>query len=235
MKIHYALHSCDSNPFYLDFWPVVSKAWLKIGITPVLIKLSDTFTFNVNEDKAIEYTLPFVEGMNAPFQALNARIWGYKMLTGNCIISDIDMMPLSKKYFDSISEPYLENQIISSASDAIEKFGQIASCYFVGSNKLISTLIEEDTWQEFITKRAAETGQVWGSDQWYLEQLIAKHDDVVHLTRGFNDSGIADKRIDRVNWSYNSEDVMHGAYYDAHLLRPYSQYKKEIDQLYSLL
>lgn len=37
MKITHALVSSDANPFYLDFWPVVSRVWMtRFGIRPVL-------------------------------------------------------------------------------------------------------------------------------------------------------------------------------------------------------
>ena len=34
--------SCDDNPYYLDFWPLVSWVWKeKMGIEPVLIHIGE--------------------------------------------------------------------------------------------------------------------------------------------------------------------------------------------------
>lgn len=41
------------------------------------------------------------------------------------------------------------------------------------------------------------------------------------------------KRIDRINWGYDAQALKSGAYQDAHLPRPYSAHKNEIDQLLS--
>ena len=36
MKIDRVILSSDTNPYYLDFWPIVAKAWVKMGIKPTL-------------------------------------------------------------------------------------------------------------------------------------------------------------------------------------------------------
>jgi hypothetical protein len=35
--------SCDDNPYYLDFWPLVAKVWReRIGYEPVLVHVGDS-------------------------------------------------------------------------------------------------------------------------------------------------------------------------------------------------
>jgi hypothetical protein len=44
-----------------------------------------------------------------------------------------------------------------------------------------------------------------------------------------------DNRVDRSSWSYSPELVKEDYYIDCHSLRPYNQYKKEINKLIELL
>ncbi|GIR20026.1 hypothetical protein CM15mP35_02870 [bacterium] len=36
MNIDKVILSSNDNPEYLDFWPIVSEAWINIGVTPIL-------------------------------------------------------------------------------------------------------------------------------------------------------------------------------------------------------
>ena len=43
MKIDYAIMSSTTNPYYLDFWPIISKIWkVKFNITPILFLVGDS-------------------------------------------------------------------------------------------------------------------------------------------------------------------------------------------------
>lgn len=231
MKIHYALMSCDDNPMYKDFIPVITKAWNKIGIKPVFVIITNDGTGYIESSDAIKIYFRPIEGIKISFQALNARIWAWKELEGNCILSDIDMMPLSSEYFNGIAKQFEEHQIVSYCDDAIEKFGQIASCYILANSSVMGNLIKEKTWEDFIQNRADETGQGWGGDQWYLGEIMNKHKDTVRLRRGFNEAGQAHNRLDRDSWNYNPMDISDGRIYDSHLLRPYLSHKDEINKL----
>lgn len=234
MKIDYAIMSCDMNPFYMDFIPVVSEAWKRIGIMPVYAIVGDRSGRQLSKREIIHY-VPEVEGVKTSFTAQNARIWLWKELQGNCILSDVDMMPLSGEYFNGTAEKYQEHEIISYCNDAEEKFGQIAACYILARTNIMRGLILENTYEEFIKARAEETGQGWGGDQWYLGELLKKYSAVVRLKRGFNSGGEAFNRLDRVNWHIDPSKVAAGYYYDAHLPRPYAKHKEEIDNLLTML
>ena len=42
MKLDLVIHSVDDNPYYTDFWPMVSKVWkLRFGIEPILIHITE--------------------------------------------------------------------------------------------------------------------------------------------------------------------------------------------------
>lgn len=234
MKIEYALHSCNENPYYLDFWEVVSKSWLKIGVTPVLVIISDRDE-RIEENGTIVIYMKKLPQFTEVFQSMVSRIWAWNLVDGNCIISDIDMMILSGKYFTENAEIFDEETLVSYSSDAKERFGQIASCYMLANSKLMKPIIGHDNWQDFAKELADNTGQGWGAEQWWFEEATKKAPKVAHLKRGFNSAGIAHRRLDRISWNYRDEDVKAGVYYDAHLLRPYSEHKQAIDHLFSLI
>jgi len=253
MVIHYALMSSDKNPLYIDFIPIITKAWKKMGVIPVYIVIgSQEIKPHLLEDGSIYAEFAQIPDIKLNFQALNARIWAWKMLSKetNAILTDIDMMPLSKEYFCGTASKYEEHQVISYCNDAIEKFGQIAACYILGNCGIMSSLIKESSWEDFIRARAEETGQGWGGDQFYLGEILhgcgnyppdpnkmvhnKPYEHAISLTRGFNSAGEAFNRLDRINWKYNPYQVG-TKLYDAHCLRPYLQHKDEIDKLYNLI
>lgn len=241
MKIDYAIVSCD-NSWYQDYWPVVSQAWRRIGITPVIVRLGDKYATNKTKD-FIEIEVPFIEGYRLDFQAKISRVWAFKLLTGNCIISDMDMLPISSEYFNGTAAKYNEKQIVSYCSDAAEKFdGCYPMCYILAESGLFSSLIKADNWVDFLDEATYNPHAplqkdkiLYSSDQSPLKIIVDRHTDVVHLHRGFNQFGMADNRIDRIDWRYDEQKVIMEKYYDAHLLRPYKGNEEKINKLASLL
>lgn len=106
MDIKYAIVSSDES-HYLDYWPIICDAWIKIGIEPVLVKISkdiDDWSFGHLHNHTI-INLPQIPNIKASLQAQIGRMWAYKLLTGNCIMSDIDMFPISESYFKLTAKP----------------------------------------------------------------------------------------------------------------------------------
>jgi len=97
-----ALVACDLNPKYLDFWPVVKKAWNEIIEIPVtLILVADELPEHLKNDDSIILFKP-LPNMYTAFQAQCIRNLYPALLEKECgsiIISDMDMIPLDKTYF----------------------------------------------------------------------------------------------------------------------------------------
>jgi len=75
----------------------------------------------------------------------------------------------------------------------------------------------------------------WDSDECYFAQKIndfENQDRIIKLTRGW-ENNTAPNRIDRGNWSYDDNKI--DQYIDSHMLRPLSEYHKEILELTSLI
>lgn len=97
-----ALVASDLNPKYLDFWPVVKKSWNEIiGIPVTLILIADEIPEHLKNDDSIILFKP-LPNMYTAFQAQCIRNLYPALLkneNGSVIISDMDMIPLDKKYF----------------------------------------------------------------------------------------------------------------------------------------
>ncbi len=235
MKIDYALMSCDTNPLYMDFIPTITKAWNRLNIKPIYVIISQNKNKKVDDGNSITYYFKKINSLSIVHQSQFARIWMWKKIKGNSIISDIDMIPISSKYFNGIANQYSENQIVSYCDDARIKFGQIAACYVLANHNVMNDLIIEKNWKSFITNRAKETGEGWGGDQWYLDKILNEYSNTIRLNRGWFDNGEAHNRLDRNTWVYNDIDIKNENIFDVHSLRPYSENKDKIEKIMNLL
>lgn len=235
MKIDYALVGSNSNPMYLDFWPVVSKVWKTVfNVTPVLGLITNDNEEIVKDEYGIIIKLNPVDGYSDSLLSQLVRLYLPKYLNGNCIISDIDMIPLSKKYFiDNLIEFSDDDFIImSSHHPQTNGTNQYPMCYVVGNDKIYKELFSlDDSWTNFIQK-IPNNG--WYTDQTHLFNII-------NSNKQFNykfpkrDGDFINDRIDRALWGYNVDKLKNGDYVDCHSLRPYNEYKNEINNLINLL
>ena len=101
MRITYCLMSCDSNPEYLDFWPVVAKACLKLGMRPVLFYIAtDENAIPAAVAGGQVHTFEPIPDIPITIQASTLRYWGCVSYPDDVVmVNDIDLIPLSKKFF----------------------------------------------------------------------------------------------------------------------------------------
>lgn len=232
--------SSNSNPLYLDFWPIVSKIWLeKFNITPVLYYIDDNHDLKIDETYGIVKRLKPVEGVPVYLQCLWVRYWCFSEYPNDiCILSDIDMFPLSKKYFiDSIS--HIEDKYIH-LNAALDSYGALPSCYHVSNGSLFADMLDLDASFDVSVKKLNDLNigggpkEQWFADERFTSKKILDYqkentDSIVLLRR---ENG---RRIDRVNWQYDPHKLSEGYYYDGHSLRPYLHHQAKIDEMLSYL
>ena len=140
MKLSCALVACNDNPHYLDFWPVVKKAWWDIvGIPCIMVYVADTIPGHLKTDPAVIHFQP-IQGWPTATQAQVIRLLYPALLKGEgaVILSDMDMIPMQQDFFHKGFEPFHPNQFVSLRGiDEHEK--QIYMCY-VGATP--------QTWQD---------------------------------------------------------------------------------------
>ena len=233
MKIKYAIMGSNMNPLYYDFWPIISKTWKEVfDITPVLGLICD------EDEYGLIKKFKSIEGIDDGLQSQIVRFYLPSILDGISVTSDIDMVPLSKKYFIDNIKTFDENKFYVMTSDNPEclRNHEYQMCYNIAKPQIFKNVLNiEDSWVDFVNK-LKDLGFGWTTDQRYLYDMVNAYknkEDIILLNRGF--SGFADNRIDRAIWHYDPQAVVQGYYIDSHLLRPYQQYKTEIDKLINLL
>lgn len=94
--------SCDSHPDYLDFWPLVVSAWKKIDVKVTLVLIEKSHE-NIEVDETIGDVIRLKledDSVHSAFAAQAVRLLAPCLYPDeNIIIADIDIIPLSKKYF----------------------------------------------------------------------------------------------------------------------------------------
>jgi len=250
MKIEYAIMSSDSNNLYLDFWGPVSKIWKnKFNITPVLYYIDDNQTLEIDETYGKVVRLKPIDGIPIYLQCLWVRYWAFSNFLDNvCILSDIDMLPMSKKYFiDKISKINEDKYV--HLNPCISSYGMIPSCYHVSKGKKFKEILNlHDNWEDSINYlHSLNIGNspgdnlsgknFWFSDERFSSNKILEYknsfpDEIILLEREGGQNGF---RIDRGGWGYESNLVNQDYYFDSHSIRPYKEHKKEIDNLINLL
>jgi hypothetical protein len=233
MKIKYALTSCDSNPLYYQFWPTVAKLWKEyIGIDPILIFIGSELPKDMNEDHGQIILFEPIENLPTSTQSQFIRLWYTQFLDDVVITTDIDMLPLSRGYFRGSAKNISDDKFLHLG---FEKTLGFSICYNVAKPQTfkevlnLSNNFEQDIMPLYSELKAKNKKEEWFSDEEYLTRHLRKAGDrLVKFDRGENYS---QTRINRTNWNYHPSLVSAGAYYDCHSIRPYKQYKQEIDRL----
>lgn len=229
MKIDLAIMSSTPNPFYLDFWPVVAAMWRDVmGIKPVLLYTPDDGA-PVSEEWGEVIRLPKVPGVPPYLHALWSRYWIPQRWPGKVsIISDIDMLPLNRKYFvDELAD------ILDTAHVHLTPTNnRLPSCYHVAKGWKYKEVLELD--EDFsrslyrimdhmtVEGLAPRPLVFWGSDESYATQKLKTCTNLISPIRG-------KKRIDRCDWNYDPQNL--SDYADSHLLRPYTVHEERILKL----
>lgn len=245
MKIDKVIVSSDNNHLYLDFWPLISKIWAnKFNIEPVLVLIDNNNQLlkkiDTTHGKIIRYNI--VDDIPIYLQTLWVRYWIPKIFPDSvCMISDIDMIPISQWYFVNQLENINNNHYVH-LNPCYESYGTLPSCYHVAKGSLFDEILElHDDWSESIKYlnnlnlgRMANGKDKWFLDEQYSSNLIfkwkEKNEDKVHFLRRKDN-----RRIDRSYWYYDKNLLKDKFYYDSHSLRPFNQYATEILKLVNFI
>lgn len=238
--------ACDANPTYIDFWPLVAQAWTRlVGIRPTLALIAND-TVAVDESLGDVVRFQPIEGVPTWFYAQVIRLFLPVLFQDDhCLISDIDMLPLNKHYFTNSVAPYADDTFVVYRDGAYgTQDRRYPMCYLAAQGKTFSEVFgistrEEiqalvaDWWRRFGYNGTEETLD-WNTDELLLyRRLHAWHGYRTRCKRLGHNVG---PRIDRSNWTYNRQLLAQGNYYiDSHMVRPYQQYKQQIDELARIL
>jgi hypothetical protein len=227
MKLKYAVVSANNNSEYLDFWPYVAKAWKElIGIEPILLYIDDKEPSQELSKHGKVFYLESIPEWSIVQQAQSIRFWAARLLDAPFIISDMDMLPISKEYYENGVSGIGDTGIVSYSSDVInyrwyKTNPQYPMCYLAGDpNSFINCLQLNDTDHKDFLRRLMKMNIRFGTDQkfFYNQSRVTTGYSLTHLNRGWIEEKYAVGRLDKVIWpepGYNTD-----GYIDCHLPRP---------------
>ena len=232
MKLNRAILSANDNPKYLDFWPYVSKAWRDlIGVEPVLFFIGEASRVLELSQYGQVIQVPEDPLWDIVNQAQSIRLWaGTKFPDDTIIMSDLDMLPISKKYYMEHLPEIPDNFFVSYTSDVLEhgfyrRRPMLPMCYLAGKGSTFNEILdinENTSWEYFMLKmKQANYGHGTDQQYFYAQFLKWQHktNRYVGLRRGWIDGKIARNRLDKVRWpendNYTTEEM-----FDCHLPLP---------------
>jgi hypothetical protein len=242
MKIKKAIMSSDDNPLYLDFWPIVSKLWkLKFNIEPVLLYFGKSIE-NIDTTYGTVIQMQTLDNIPVSTQAQCSRLW----YAGQCgdevvVTADIDMLPLSPKYFIDFIKDIDDNKYVN--MNSYNNGTYFPMCYNVSKSSKIKEVLDiDEDFSVFMNKLishsvgkslSANNSETWFLDESYTNKMVNDYkakfpEDVIPLSRP---NGVNGYRIDRPKWGYDIELVHEDYYYDSHSVRPYNNNKETVDAL----
>ncbi len=239
MKIDRAIVASDENPLYIQFWPVVAESWSLLGIKPTLFLISNDMP--IDESVGDVVRVKPIDGIPTSLQAQCVRLLAPTMFPDEVsVISDIDMMPLSRWYFvDQIVDIESDNFTIfsSDAYDNIPNHPCFPMCYNAALGHVFSEIFGY-TMQEYehAIKEWHSLGHGWTTDERVLFASLKsweKYNKKCTLLRKGDTPLAATGRVDRANMQFDPQAMAQHRYIDFHMVRPYEQYKKVIDYIFA--
>lgn len=234
LKIDRVILSSDSNPMYLDFWPIVAKIWKNnFNIVPTLALIGDE-TIKVDETIGDVIRFEPIQGIPNSFYSQVIRLLLPIIYENDtCLISDIDMIPLNLDYFTKPIEKINDDCFVVYRDKAyIGNYDLFPMCYNVSKGKTFQEIFKIKNINEIPEKIKfwfnSADNRGWSTDEFLLHKYLinwSEQNRLILLGQS------VEKRVDRSNWFYNINKIKNGYYIDSHSLRPYKQYKNEIDKL----
>lgn len=246
------IFASDSNPDFIQFWPINSELCSKrLKVTPILFHICD-------EDSDFywdEYGIVKKVKKTSNYSGLEAqifRMYGTKYFQNEiCMTSDMDMLLFNRNYVKNDVFDYDSITILNAdAYDdkraecvGIYKAGRYPICYVVGTgavfNRILNTNIEfKEYFQNLLSLRAG-----YDTDELYFGYSLSKSNVKCNkLNRGYSSKWYCPQRIEKRHFEdkYNVCELDFESYIDiesfidCHCARPYSKYKKKIDNVVKL-
>ena len=254
LRLRHVLLACDLNPVYLDFWPLVSEAWAEIvGIEAILVLVApeERAPSQLLDDPRVRRFTP-IDGMHTAFQAQCIRLLYPALLNnqGAVIISDMELMPLSREYFHG-SLAGLDARFLVSYRDVLHSRGEIAIAYSAAEpatwRDLTGVRDEDDVrarlrdWYDGVEYEGVRGGGGWYADQQALFRLIALWPEAAARFWMLDDDYAGHRRLereavaamDRIDPDLRA-DVMRGRYSDFNAVVPHSVFSATNENLVQL-
>ena len=222
----------NNNPNYIQFWPIVAPLWQAMGIRPTLALIA-------YEDCPIDTTLGDVirfdpiPNVAESTQAQTIRLLLPALFPDDiCIISDIDMLPVSQSYFIDGAANCPEDTFLV-YRDCAHGCGypHYPMCYNAAKGSVFAAIFGISEFKDIKETIAAwsDYGLGWNTDECLLYYFLTQWEEaggpVMRLGHGVG------PRIDRLWWPEDLSKLDVTQYIDCHCPRPFEHYKESINQI----
>ncbi|MBA42768.1 MAG: hypothetical protein CMF62_02020 [Magnetococcales bacterium] len=245
MKIDSILVSSNVCGHYLDLYPLVFRTWYdKFNIRCYLILIADKIPDNLKH--LSDYIILFepIPNLNDIYVAQVIRILYPALMKGNVLISDVDIFPISKKYFIDSLEDIDENKFIT-FTDRYVKQNMYAICYNVANSNIWRDIFKINNKNDIVIKLkewynesfdGTKNCNGWFTDQLMLYKYTNKWNKETNNLIILEDKKLGFNRLDKrernkivKEFDKYKSDI--GNYTDFHCIKPYSKLKLYIKQL----
>lgn len=249
--------SSDTNPKFIQFWPLVSWAWKRIFDVQVHLALVADKTFESMALKNHGHVtwLPPVPGIPTGNQAKIARYYIASCLGDEkvTLLNDMDLIPINKDYFTALLKSRPTGALLTVGSELYTgpEAGKFTAGCLTTEGEVWRRLVNPNrlNWRNFVESFAGTT--VFDAKENILNKIDHEHPDtfsdesllrawlhknpvpVSHQPRGFYPYTAG--ALCRTDWQFDPAKIRDGTIKEAHLLRPYMQHKAKIDELIALL
>lgn len=228
LELNRVILSTDENPLYIQFWPVVAEAWKAMGVRPTLALISEHDCVDPTIGDVIRFDP--IPGFSTGMQAQVYRLFLPALFPEEgCVISDIDMVPISKEYFVDNAKLCPDSSFLIYRDAAIPaEYQEYPMCYIAAKGKIFGSIFRVADKIDFVDRlRECRTiHDAFNTDQVVLFQWVNRWQmeggQVVKLGHTVT------QRLDRAWWNNWQPEEIENAI-DAHCPRPYSQYQNSID------
>lgn len=254
LRLTHVLLACDLNPRYLEYWDLARRAWeLVAGLEPVLVLVAeaDEAPTELRRDERVRL-FPPVPGLHRAFQAQCIRLLYPALLdvSGAVLISDMDLMPMSARYFHGPLAG-LDASFFVSYRDVLLPRGEVAVCYNAAAPATWRDVFEVDDesgvaatlqdWQRDVGYDGMRGGSGWFTDQLVLHAALLRWRARTGRLWLLDDQFTGHRRLERAQiesvGSLTPEirrNILERAYTDFHSPLPHSRFRELEDEVIDL-
>jgi len=237
LKIDRAILATNDNPDYIQFWPTAAKAWQEIvGVRPTLALIGGD---DVMVDESVGDVIRFepIEGIPSSFYAQCVRLLLPCLFPDDgCILADIDLMPLQKRFFIKKVEKYAEDEFVIYRNKAYWfNKSRIYMCYNAAKGKTFQEIFGLRSIEDIprIIKEWWRVGFGWDTDEKMLYKCLKKWGKYKTHVKKLGYGKRLNRRIER-ELKFRQKRIFRQSYIEINCPRLYNVHKHQIDHIMEL-
>jgi len=217
--------SVNVDSRYIQYWQFVRKAWLEVvGATPILVAVGDKLPIQLMNDTLVVH---FEPSLHTSWMQVGqwVRIFAAGLINvrpgGFVLISDIDMMPASRQYFQRpIKSIHRQEAVFLTYRTSLSPQKEVAICYNAAPPLVWQQITGVHSWTDvskslgkilhkFGSYEEKRGGKGWFADQVFLWRVL--HDNAsMHGIRwvGYDDEELNFHRYSVMSLAHVSESIL---------------------------